>query len=256
MQTIYLEKESGVTLRRDGPALVVALDGEADRLFPLARVGRVVLHKSAEISSRVLIECAEAGVVFCFTDRRQNPIAWCLRQKESGSNMGSAWCEFISRTDWSDSFYGWKKSQLEKALKQNVASLKIDAEGRASSQLMHIIQHWGVRFAGEESASLSLEWLESEIQGVLVQVLKMRGVEEVDIVSLAATLTTIVRWRLEAARIQWLRLRFTRARNRYEKTAVVTRGEFLGFLEQRKEMLNEATESLVESLYYWLQLPE
>ena len=256
MQTIYLEKESGVTITRDGPALVVALEGEAVRLFPLARLGRVVLHKSAEISSRVLIECAQAGVVFCFTDKRQNPIAWCLRQVDSGSNMGSAWREFIGRTDWSDSFFQWKKRQIEKALNEDAASLKIDAEGRESSQLMHIIEHWGVRLAGEESAALSLKWMESEIQGVLVQVLKQRGVEEVDIVTLAAALTTIARWRLEAVRIQWLHRRFTRAKNKYEKTAAVTRVEFLGFLEQTKELLNEVTEALVESLYYWLQLPE
>lgn len=256
MQTIYLEKESGVTITRDGPALVVALEGEAARLFPLARVGRVVLHKSAQISSQVLVECAQAGVVFCFTDKRRTPVAWCLRQTQSGSNMGSAWSEFIGRTDWSDCLYQWKKRQLEKALQQNSVALKIDAEGRTSSQLMHIVEHWGVRFAGEESAALTLQWMESEIQGVLVQFLKLRGVEEVDIVTLAATLTPIARWRVETARIQWLHLRFSRAKNRYEKTTVVTRGEFLGFLEQIKDLLNEVTEALVESLYYWLQLPE
>jgi CRISPR/Cas system-associated endonuclease Cas1 len=142
MQTLYLEKKSGVTITRDGPALIVASEGEAVRLFPLARLGRVVLHKSAEISSRVLIECAQAGVVFCFTDKRQNPIAWCLRQKDNGSNMGSAWREFIGRTDWNEYFSQWRKRQLEKALKQVVVSLKIDAEGRELSQLMNIIEHW------------------------------------------------------------------------------------------------------------------
>lgn len=256
MQTIYLEKESGVTITRDGPALVVVSEGEAARLFPLERLGRVVLHKSAEISSRVLIECAQAGVVFCFTDKRSNPIAWCLRQVDSSSTLGSLWREFIGRTDWSDSLFQWKKRQLEKALNQDVAALKINDEGRELSQLMNIIEHWGVRFAGEESADLCLKWMESEIQGLLVQVLKQRGVEEVDIVSLAAALTTIARWRLEAVRIQWLHLRFTRAKNKYKKTATMTRVEFLGFLEQNKEMFNEVSEALVESLYYWLQLPE
>jgi hypothetical protein len=256
MQTIYLEKESGVTITRDGPALVVKAEGEAARLFPLARLGRVVLHKTAEISSRVLIECAQAGVVFCFTDKRRNPIAWCLQQQDSGSNMASAWREFIGRTDWSECFLQWKKRQLEKALEQDIASLKIDGEGRELSQLMHIIEHWGVRLAGEESADFALKWMESEIQGVLVQVLQQRGVSEVDIVSLAAALTTIVRWRLEAARIQWLHLRFTRAKNKYEKTAAITRVEFLGFLEKNKANLNAVSEALVESLYYWLQLPE
>jgi ABC-type phosphate/phosphonate transport system substrate-binding protein len=113
-----------------------------------------------------------------------------------------------------------------------------------------------VRFAREVSADLSLKWTESEIQGVLVQFLKQSGVKEVDIVPLAAALTTIAHWRLEAKRIQWLHQRFTRAKNKDEKTAAMTRVEFLGFLEQTKEHLNEVTEALVESLYYWLQLPE
>lgn len=256
MQTLYLERESGVTILRDGPALVVKMEGEAVRLFPLARIGRVVLHKSAEISSRVLIECAQAGVVFCFSDRKQHPIAWCMRQKNDGNDMGGVWREFTGRTDWDELFFHWKRARMENTLVHCAHSLGIETEGKESRQFMQIISHWGMRFAGEEASSLSLKWMETEVQGLLVQCLNQWGLDEVHSVSLAAALMPLVRWRLEAERIQWLRRRFTRARNRHKETAAMTRAEFMVFLEQIKEMLTEATEELIELLHSWLQQPE
>ncbi len=256
MQTLYLEKEPEVTILRDGPAMVVKTEGEAGHLFPLSRVGRVVLHKSAKISSLVLIECSQAGVVFCFTDRKQNPIAWCLQQKDDGTDMGSVWRDFTGRTDWEELFSRWKGQRLENMLTHCAHTLGMALEGQDARQLMRVIGQWGIRFAGETASSLSLKWLETEVLGLLVQYLNQKGMDELQVVPLATALKPVVRWRMESMRIQWLHRRFTQARNRHEKTAAMTRLEFMGFLEQTKEMLNEATGELIELLHSWLQRPE
>ncbi len=66
MKTLYLDGQNATRVLRDGPALRVRRAGAADALFPLGRLGRVVVRGQVEWQTSALLACAEGGVPVAF----------------------------------------------------------------------------------------------------------------------------------------------------------------------------------------------
>lgn len=63
MRPMYIEGKPGCRVVLDEPALRVTVPDKADRLFPLARISRVVCSGSVDWTMSALLACADAGIV-------------------------------------------------------------------------------------------------------------------------------------------------------------------------------------------------
>ncbi len=69
MKPLYLNSQSHLVVQLDSPALRVIKPDESDRLFPLARVSRVIVSGHVEWSMEALFACAEQGVAIFWLEQ-------------------------------------------------------------------------------------------------------------------------------------------------------------------------------------------
>lgn len=255
MTSLYLQKETDIQLTLDGPALAVQVEGSANRLFPLQRLQRVFVHASLDVSSRVLLGCARAGVVFCFTDARQNPLLWCVGQTAEDNQLATVLDKFMARTDWENLFRHWLEREQQKLFPALAQQLGLASRTTDTSHIERYIRQRGIRYAGETQSQLSQQWVATEAQGLLINLLTVQGVAEKHGVFCSNQLTALLCWQLEGARLRWLGRRFTRSRNSNQPLPPLTHEEFMGFFNKAREELQQAAERLVEQFSLWLQQP-
>ena len=254
MTHLYLNKEKDIQLKIDGPALVVQCDGQADRLFPLQRLEQVMVHAALEVSSRVLIACARAGVTLCFADARQNPVMWCLPQTQNEQGIGRCLQKFMQRADWESLFQEWQNNDLQRLLPALARQMKLPTTA-SKQEVQAQFKSRAIRYAGEDHAQISARWLETELQSMLVTLLRTLGADAADSLFWAGQLTPLLRWRMEGARLHWLGQRYTRARNLKQPVPTLTQKEFMNFFSPRKEALYAAANDLLQRFSLWLQHP-
>lgn len=75
MKPLYIEATRPTHVALDGPALLVRREGEADRLYPLQRLGRIISDNRVEWESQALIGAAAAGIPILFCDRQGQMLA-------------------------------------------------------------------------------------------------------------------------------------------------------------------------------------
>lgn len=255
MTSLYLQKEKDIQLTLDGPTLAVQVQGAAKRLFPLQRLRRVFVHSSLDVSSRVLLACARAGVVICFTDARQNPLLWCIGQTSEDHHLTAVLRKFMARTDWENLLREWLERRQQKLLPALTQQLQ---PAQQTTDFRHIKRHItqrGIRYAGETQSLLSQQWVATETQGLLINLLAAQGVAETNSVFWSNQLATIICWQLEGARLHWLGRRFTRSRNSNQPLHPLTHEEFMGFFNKVREELQQAAERLLAEFALWLQQP-
>lgn len=256
MTTLYLQKEKNIRLALDGPALVVQVEGQAKRLFPLKRLQQVFVHASLDVSSRVLIGCARAGVVLCFTDARQKPLLWCLGQAGEDNGLNTALQQFMDRTDWESLFQRWLANRRQQLLPGLAQQLGLAREQVDVQEIKSHLARRAIRYAGENQASASAQWLNTEIQGILVSLLSIQAVAEEQAIFWATQLTPLIRWQMEGQRLHWLGQRFTRSRNMNQPLPTLTYQEFMDFFSKNREGLHLAAEHLLGQLSLWVKQPQ
>jgi len=69
VKALYLDGRRPLTVRLDGPALRVHAPEQADRLFPLQRLGRVIVSGQVAWATDALLACADRSVPISFLSR-------------------------------------------------------------------------------------------------------------------------------------------------------------------------------------------
>lgn len=253
MSSLYLHKEKEIELRLDGPSLVARVENQADRLFPLRHLQRIFVHSSADIGSRVILRCARAGVVFCFMDARAHPLMWCMGVPDSKGCLSTALQNFMQRTDWESLLLQWQSRHQRQTHQHLARHFKLDQQPINPDEIKDYLARYTIRYAGEESATTSAQWLYTEISGLLITHLSLRKVADEVCIFWAKSLAPLLCWQMESARLRWLGQRFTRYRNQSLPMPPLTHQDFMQFFELKHAALNEAAEQLLEQLTLWLQ---
>ena len=91
MKPLYLESRKGIRVFLDGPALLVRCAGEADRLYPVERLSRVVSHPAVSWEQEALLCLLGKDIPVIFIDDRGTVVA---RTRRCWALAASAlrWC--------------------------------------------------------------------------------------------------------------------------------------------------------------------
>ncbi len=98
MRTLYLNGNSRITVRGDGPSLLINELQSADRRVPLRLIGQVIIRGNITIESNVITLLAEHGVPVSFLSSRGEVTATALTL-DANSDLIRERVERLSRSD-------------------------------------------------------------------------------------------------------------------------------------------------------------
>ncbi len=252
MTILYLHREQGLNLSIDGPALVVRVEGRADRLFPLQRLQRIHVPAALTLDGRVITACMRAGVPLAFSDRRGRVLAWCLPANRKTRGLGVLLEGFCRQADHLDRYREWARQRLNAVVQPLAAHLGLEP-GCEASAVETRIRLQAIRHAGETGARTSQEWLLAEIQGQLLQTLQAQGADAETVLPWAERLAPLLLLQMEPARLHWLRQRHFQARNQGRPRPEMETEALMEFFASRAQALNDAVTDLLEHFVSWLE---
>jgi len=107
MRPLYIVGTAGCRVELDPPALRVAVPDQADQLFPLPRISRVVCQGNVEWSTQALLACADAGIQLLFLEKNGEIRARWLGQSGDRQRLTQRMIDLLSRADGPTLYANW-----------------------------------------------------------------------------------------------------------------------------------------------------
>lgn len=261
---LYLCPEGPTRVRLDGPALAVARDGEAERLFPLGRIARIHSGPRAQWEQAALLACAEAGIPVQFIDADGAVRARLLGRPGARDELRNRLLPFLLRPEAPGMLNHWLGQTRQRAARW--AGLKLGyrpppAAARPRDRAQDIrrwINTTADRLAGADAALHTRQWQRTLAYGWMEAHLADLGLARntelgaAGTPALAAELAAILHWYLEPARLGWLRRRAQAARHRGEPVRPPTHRETVHLIASREARLAQRGREITGSLHRWL----
>ncbi|UJP06358.1 MAG: CRISPR-associated endonuclease Cas1 [Nitrosomonas sp.] len=146
MRPLYIDGTANCRVVLDVPALRVTMPDQADQLFPLSRISRVVCQGSVDWSMQALLACADAGIQLLFLEKSGAIRARWLGQSGERQRLTQRLIDLLSRTDGSALYANWLLS-MEKLAARSFARRMGLTDWRECSavklrrQLRHTLGH-------------------------------------------------------------------------------------------------------------------
>ncbi len=120
MRPLYIDGATNCRVVLDAPALRVAMPDQADQLFPLSRISRVVCQGGVEWSMQALLACADAGIQLLFLEKNGAIRARWLGQSGERQWLTQRLIDLLSRADGPALYANWLLS-MEKLAARSFA---------------------------------------------------------------------------------------------------------------------------------------
>ncbi len=120
MRPLYIDGAAGCHVVLDAPALRITVPDQADRLFPLARISRVICQGNVEWSMQALLACADAGIQLLFLGKNGEMRARWLGKNGERQRLTQRLIDLLSRTDGPALYANWLLS-MEKLAARSFA---------------------------------------------------------------------------------------------------------------------------------------
>ncbi len=115
MRPLYIEGKTGCRVVLDEPALRISVPDKADRLFPLARISRVVCSGSVEWTMGALLACADAGIVVLILSKTGEVRARWLGVSRDRQLFAQRLLDLLSRPDGMQRYETWRAAMQKMA---------------------------------------------------------------------------------------------------------------------------------------------
>lgn len=148
MRPLYIDGAANCRVVLDAPALRVTMPDQADQLFPLSRISRVICQGSVDWSMQALLACADAGIQLLFLEKSGAIRARWLGQSGERQRLTQRLIDLLSRTDGPALYANWLLS-MEKLAARSFARRVGLTDWRECSavelrrQLRHTLGHNG-----------------------------------------------------------------------------------------------------------------
>lgn len=116
MRPLYVAGGNAVTVRLDGPSLVVEGPERAQRRYPLERLSEVVLCGAVEASVEALRACAARGIPVGALDATGRPVGFFVPWRAPVAQPSVLLENFLQRGDAESRYRDWKRSQERRAM--------------------------------------------------------------------------------------------------------------------------------------------
>lgn len=120
MRPLYIDGAPNCRVVLDAPALRITVPDQADQLFPLSRISRVVCQGSVDWSMQALLACADAGIQLLFLEKSGAIRARWLGQSGERQRLTQRLIDLLSRADGPTLYTNWLLS-MEKLAARSFA---------------------------------------------------------------------------------------------------------------------------------------
>ncbi len=252
MTVLYLQKMKGLELSLDGPTLAVRNEGQASRLYPLARLERLHLPATLDMDGQLLPRLTAAGVTVALCQRDGTPVAWCLpaqpeakrRVTRSRTTPPGTLAAFVTN---------WRRRQLDTLLPALRCCLELPDDATQEDIHPAIDRILRRLTADGNEAKAARQWLTNEIRGRLLVLIKKHGLEPRPALSWAMLLGSLLELHLLPALISWLKQRHLKAINHNLPPPPLTPTAFMSFFETQHLTLDRAAGTILKRLEQWLE---
>ncbi len=163
MRPLYIDGAFGCRVILDDPALRIIVPDQADQLFPLSRISRVVCQGSVEWSMQALLACADAGIQLLFLENSGGIRARWLGQSGERQRLTQRLIDLLSRTDGPALYANWLLSMEKLAARSCARRMDLcDWRERPVPELHRQIRH-ALSHNGRHRATLIQNILYSEL---------------------------------------------------------------------------------------------
>lgn len=258
-KVLYMERNALTEVQLDGPALKVKVESQADRLYPLSRLSRIVLDTGVNITIDAMLACTSRGISICFTDPQAGVVARMIGANSGTMTLPQLLSEFLDRVDWPDRYADWQHAMRVRAFLRILKKLRMSSARSVSPNgLGELFQQWAIKMSDKETAERTDRWLNELSYAWFIQLLSEQGVGNASEtgsnarMDLALDLGQIMRWELELYRLDWLRKRHVLSREKGGASNQVSRKETIFWFESIAWQVEEAGSRLLNRLQQWL----
>lgn len=115
---LYLDPKAPTQVMLEGPALSIRVRGQAERLFPLRRISRMLVNERTELSTAVLLACADRGITIVFVDEQGQVRGRMLGTPGTRQELRQRLLDLLDRPDWRDLYAGWRYAEECRAVRR------------------------------------------------------------------------------------------------------------------------------------------
>lgn len=141
-----VQKET-LTIKLDGPSLLIQEAGKASRWIPLRQLERVVLFGNMTLETSILCSLAEEGIPILLINGKGSKPVMVSKIESSGVQKNTRQHFYFRRPPYTEEINNWliskRKSVILKVFKKISSKLqkKLAKEGLSETRYMEIIEH-------------------------------------------------------------------------------------------------------------------
>lgn len=120
MRPLYIDGHSETWVDLEDPALKVSVPDQADQLFPLQRISRVIVSGGVQWHINALLACANQGITVTFLDDNGAVVARWLGKGVERQLFMQRLSDLISRADGKELYDSWYQA-MERMVVQSAA---------------------------------------------------------------------------------------------------------------------------------------
>lgn len=244
---LYLEargQRAPQEVRLDGPALRVCVPGEADRLFPLRRLSRVLVSGPVEWQTDAILACAGQGVPLVFLDREGG-----CRARVTGPpgtdvrGLFGRLVALLDRDDGPDRYAAWQRAMAQRARLESFRELPSRWYDGREVTLRRLVDEAAGRYLRADALATFDRRLRTLLGTHVGALLQGEGVPldapvfEATRVRLDADLSDLVWWFLQKDKLRYLKWRWRVAQRRDEPVRPPSARSVASFYEHNAELV-------------------
>lgn len=257
MKALYLNPPEPAKVMLDGQGLRVRVRGEADRLFPLIRLSRIMVTGQVDWATDALLACGRAGIPVNFV-RRDGTICASVsgdNQRPNWLQLQTLFSDFLALPDGLERYRNWVCLRRLQALRQGANQVRGRAPLASEAALRTHLQQQAWKYA----CRAGCRRLDTQVYS-LIRIQIARQLQELQIdadavdlllndINLIGDLADIIWWTQQLAKLSWVRKLYRRQRRQHAGLARLDWQHSIGFVETRREILDKRTTFLLRELF-------
>ena len=168
MRPLYIDGVTGCRVVLDEPALRVIMPEQADQLFPLSRLSRVVCKGIVEWSMSAMLACADVGINLIFLHKNGELRARWLATGTERQSLTQRLIDLLSRADGLQRYENWYLSMQKLAARSFARKLGLADWREISINELQAMVNNSLGELGRYQAKLMLNIVHSELLVILI----------------------------------------------------------------------------------------
>lgn len=248
MRPLYVNGCGKTLIKLDAPALRVIVPEQADRLFPLQRISRVIVSGTAIWETDALLACADRGISVAFLDEDGDLRARWLGKSGERQLFLQRLADLMGRPDAQNLYDDWFRAMERMAIRSTAKKLVADANLTMSLRQVHAFFDNQKRYLAIQPVDAVYSKIRGLLKAELVQLFLEVGLSaksellQEHWLNLPHDFSRLIFWDFEVPLLRWLQ----------KQAAYPEYQEIVTFYHDRSARIAYLHAGLLNKLHRWL----